>query len=77
MEENQSDPKDISFQKKYSKQLVDRIADKLSHDMSLKEICNSYDWAPHYNTARSWEVNDEYARQRFAEARTSGLDRFY
>jgi hypothetical protein len=72
VKEKASSPRNKSVT--YSKALVDRIADKLSDDMSLREVCKAYTWAPDYSTARRWEYTDDYAKRQFRDGRTSLLE---
>lgn len=58
----------------YSKELVDKIACKLSEDMSLKEISKYCDWSPSYQTLIKWALHDTYASHKFREAETLHLE---
>lgn len=58
----------------YSKELVDKVAAKLSEDYSLKEISKYYDWAPSYQTLIKWALHDTYASHKFREAETLHLE---
>jgi hypothetical protein len=58
----------------YSDELIDKIADKLSQDMSFAEIARKFAWAPTKGTMWKWATTVPYAKLRFKEAQTLDLE---
>ena len=57
----------------YSKETVNRIAEKLLMGLSLKKISIEYDWCPNYETMLRWQKEDSYTKEAWNEAKTHGM----